>query len=379
MLVLYVAMQTSAGVAQQAFNWSLDLSAPPGYSYISLQGSFADHAGEIVSFGEAGWASFKLDPPWGGGLDAWRANLTDTGDPFRAKPVPHRLKMRWISNVELTYFELDDAVLPYTDIARLMQSSNNQERLDDSKRVIKGSRLMVGIAPGGVVVVWWADESRQIELARFKAQTARPAQLRDWLGDCQPRTAEGRPVRCPNASQQVFEQFLAEQVEPELLERAKMGTLPLGLWDRYREQYAWEPIVRFTGQTVEMNQRLQSLQIHMLNGEKEPINLPIASDANSVLGEPLRRALPRRLLIRWNDGQQDLQSDIELSEPEVMQAFDKAQESLRLATDRNMLLACVVDYNLQLRQYRFGFGIVNRQGKMLTGFAPKRSSWGVVR
>jgi hypothetical protein len=212
MLILCVAVQTSAVVAQQAFNWSLDVSVPPGYTYVTLEGSFADRAGEIVSFNQAGLMSFTRDPAWGGGLATWRANITDSGDPYRAKSVPHHLKMRWISNVELTYYALDDALLPHTQIERLMQASNNEERLDDRERVVKGGRIMVGIAPGGVVVVWWADESRQLELARFKAQTARRAQLRDQLGDCQPKTAEGRPVRCSNATQQEFEQFLHEQV-----------------------------------------------------------------------------------------------------------------------------------------------------------------------
>jgi hypothetical protein len=366
-------------MAQQAFNWSLDLSTPPGYSYVSLQGGFANPTGEIISFGKEGWASFALDPPWGGGIDAWRANVTDSGAPFKAKPVPHSLKVRWISNIERTYYELDDARLPYADIERLMQSSNDQERLDDSKRTIKGSRLVLGVAPGGVIVVWWADESRQLEIARFKAQTARRAHLRDWLGDCQSRTPEGRAVRCPTASQEVFEQFLIDQVQPELIEKAKVGMLPLGLWDRYRSKHAWEPIVQFTGQTAGMNQRLQSLQIHMLNGEKEPIHLPIASEASAVSGKLALRAMPRRFLLRWNDGQLELQADIEIDEQTVMQAFDKAHEAMGLAAEKSALIACVVDYNPQLKQYRFGFGIMDQQGKVLAAFAPKRSNWRVVR
>jgi hypothetical protein len=378
MLVLCIAVQTSAGMAQQAFNWSLDVSVPPGYTYVTLEGSFAGPAGKIVSFNQAGWLSFTAPPAWGGGLATWRANIIDSGDPYRAKPVPHHLKMRWISDVELTYYELDDAALPHTEIERLMQSSNNEERLDDRERLVKGGRIMVGVAPGGVVVVWWADESRQVELARYKAQTARRAQLRDQLGDCQPKSAEGRPLHCPKVSQQVFEQFLYEQVHPELSEKAKAGTLPLGLWDEYRKKYSWEPIVQFTGQTAEMNQRLQSLKIHMLNGEKESISLPMASEANFVREEFSNRAIPRRLLIRWNDGQRDLRADIEMDEQTVMKAFDEAQKSLRFAADKNTSLVCVVNYDPQHNRYRFGFGIMNRQTEVLAGFAPKGSSWGRV-
>lgn len=152
---------------------------------------------------------------WGGG----------SGSGMKGGTVPNHLEITWISYAEKKFWKIDTA-LPEQKILSLFQKGYNYVNRSDKEVHETYNGLIIGLAPGGVVVLW-LDGVRKVEIGRFQAKETFVNKL------------DFQPVKTDETQEQFYELWYKIAVPESSREEIKKNGIPFTTWDDYRIHYNW--------------------------------------------------------------------------------------------------------------------------------------------
>ena len=215
-------------------------------------------------------------------------------EPYR-KPLPTALALRWFSYTEDRFYE-GRFDLPAERLQAMFAAGLPQARLTDGKAVF--DRIIVGMAPKGLLAVWVAGDGEVCELANFRAAEAQVP----WT------TVAGDS---PMSREAYIADTLRELLTPEDQAARARQTSNADPYSRYHERFRWRPRAKLSGQALWVN-------IASFNGE----NARLSSKGAAVPTET--RPVPSVIEVAWTPPNGAAQRAIvNLDEAEVFAAFAK--------------------------------------------------------
>ncbi|MFJ1492204.1 DUF2931 family protein [Capnocytophaga canis] len=210
-------------VMEEKYEWGAGISTEIGFPvriYAGRVGDMTIMSGFTASFD-------KPDDGWGVGYS----------EGSMKKHLPKDLDIIWLSYVEDCFYHVKGN-LDYVRILTLFREGfkyrvENLEAYPMGYREVTYDTIVVGLAPGGVVVVWLAGIVHKIEVGRFQAEKIELKQ----------------PEGLDSHESLIFSREERERVLSNKLARpphiAEKPT-PYGLWDSYRDiKYSWYPTFEF--------------------------------------------------------------------------------------------------------------------------------------
>ena len=200
------------------YEWGISVNAPIGYP-IHV---YAGRVGPEYIMSDL-WCSTE-EPDWGS------AYVNEGNDP---KELPKDIDIVWFSFIENCFYNLQ-APLDYEKIEKLFKEGFEQRIRYGELRHTTYDGLVVGLAPGGTVVVWVGKGYSPItEVGRFQASRTYLTETSDM--DSHERLIFDKEYRKSIAT--------ASNIVPLEVQKANEGKpIPYNLWDRYAEtQYRWYP------------------------------------------------------------------------------------------------------------------------------------------
>ena len=200
------------------YEWGISVNAPIGYP-IHV---YAGRVGPQYITSDL-WCSTK-EPDWGS------AYVNEGNDP---NELPKDIDIVWFSFIENCFYNLQ-ASLDYEKIEKLFKEGFEQRIRYGELHHTTYNGLVVGLAPGGTVVVWVGKGYSPItEVGRFQASQIYLTETSDM--DSHERLIFDKEYRKSLAT--------APNIVPLEVQKANEGKpIPYNLWDRYAEtQYRWYP------------------------------------------------------------------------------------------------------------------------------------------
>ena len=198
------------------FEWFAVATAPRDYPMEVISGTFY-YKGE----------SYGLAIPSGGTLNVgWGISASSYLVGPKFKPLPDRLDVTFYSYPEKQVYR-GSFELPYEKILALFKQRS--KNFPDEPY----SKILLGVAPGGVVSVWLSGVVRT-EVFYSHAEKV----------DLPPNAAFGLPFQSKEQADHYIESALAESVAPEQLAYIKRYGAPFGVWDKFRKLYKWTPVYK---------------------------------------------------------------------------------------------------------------------------------------
>lgn len=200
------------------YEWGISVNAPIGYP-IHV---YAGRVGPQYITSDL-WCSTE-EPDWGS------AYVNEGNDP---NELPKDIDIVWFSFIENCFYNLQ-ASLDYEKIKKLFKEGFEQRIRYGELRHTTYDGLVVGLAPGGTVVVWVGKGYSPItEVGRFQASRTYLTETSDM--DSHERLIFDKEYRKSIAT--------ASNIVPLEVQKANEGKpIPYNLWDRYAEtQYRWYP------------------------------------------------------------------------------------------------------------------------------------------
>ena len=200
------------------YEWGISVNAPIGYP-IHV---YAGRVGPEYIMSDL-WCSTE-EPDWGS------AYVNEGNDP---KELPKDIDIVWFSFIENCFYNLQ-ASLDYEKIEKLFKEGFEQRIRYGELHHTTYNGLVVGLAPGGTVVVWVGKGYSPItEVGRFQASQIYLTETSDM--DSHERLIFDKEYRKSIAT--------APNIVPLEVQKANEGKpIPYNLWDRYAEtQYRWYP------------------------------------------------------------------------------------------------------------------------------------------
>ena len=202
----------------QEYEWGISVNAPIGYP-IHV---YAGRVGPEYIMSDL-WCSTE-EPDWGS------AYVNEGNDP---KELPKDIDIVWFSFIENCFYNLQ-ASLDYEKIEKLFKEGFEQRIRYRELHHTTYNGLVVGLAPGGTVVVWVGKGYSPItEVGRFQASQIYLTETSDM--DSHERLIFDKEYRKSLAT--------APNIVPLEVQKVNEGKpIPYNLWDRYAEtQYRWYP------------------------------------------------------------------------------------------------------------------------------------------
>jgi hypothetical protein len=200
------------------YEWGISVNAPIGYP-IHV---YAGRVGPQYITSDL-WCSTE-EPDWGS------AYVNEGNDP---NELPKDIDIVWFSFIENCFYNLQ-ASLDYEKIEKLFKEGFEQRIRYGELHHTTYNGLVVGLAPGGTVVVWVGKGYSPItEVGRFQASRTYLTETSDM--DSHERLIFDKEYRKSIAT--------ASNIVPLEVQKANEGKpIPYNLWDRYAEtQYRWYP------------------------------------------------------------------------------------------------------------------------------------------
>lgn len=217
-----------------------------------------------------------------------RIGSTHIVDP-QLRPLPVALDITWFSLTEDRSYSAQ-VKLPFDRLVALC-TTPLRNTLDDRKAT--PDRLIVGLAPGGDVMVWAAGVTGTVEVGLWQAAPAQLA-MYEIIGESDVDTAA--------MAERLLKENLDDAARATL---AKIGPLP-GLWRARARRFMWAPeLVEATG---------RASRLEALNGEIEW--LPAAPTLAP-------RAAPERIRLYWHSSIGALVAELAFDPTESLTAFQK--------------------------------------------------------
>lgn len=270
---------------EEKFEWLPTESAPLLYPMEIYKGHLYFEDGESVYIPSSGFAHNG----WGNG-----GSLHTQGEDL--KPVPVKLEVTWGSFSENKFYT-GSWTLPKEKMLKLFQEGVVWYR---TRKKETYKEILVGCAPGGVVVVWMRGAGQQVEIGRYQAHETHIA-----MSDFVPGN--------PTIKQ---EDYLNIKGKPEIEAAIKQrGGIEYGLWDSYRKKYTWRTRIEIPNYTFDNS------SYEMFNGEMEEL-----FDESLKKNEFKERAVPKLLdfIIADAKGKRTVWEFKYLDEEEIIGLFKQA-------------------------------------------------------
>ena len=237
----YKAKQNKANAnAQPEYEWGIAVNTPIGYP-------IRFYAGRVGGMSITGELYSELrEPDWGCAF-GYESTSMDK--------LPKSVDMVWLSYKEDCFYRLKTAI-DYEKIAKLFREGFDERFSNGKMNHTTYNTVVVGIAPGGVVVLWVGSGYFPIkEIGRYQAEKI---ELRE-------------PEGLDNHQRLIFSKKDREEVlnsntiiPEDFREANKNKPIPFGLWDSYRDhQYQWYPTFEIP------NGRIGDVDYQYWNGEAD--------------------------------------------------------------------------------------------------------------
>ncbi|HCA07809.1 DUF2931 family protein [Chryseobacterium sp.] len=289
--------------AMTKYEWLDATSAPLGYPVDVYRGGFESADGEFTSL-----FSGTTGGVWG---DANRG--MSNGE----KSIPNHLHVIWVSYAEKIFYEIDTD-LDNGKMTDLFKNGYYTPSSGDNPNPRKEnySKIIVGFAPGGVVVLWLSGPGRQVEIGRYQSKKiVIPQSEIDALS----------PGPQKNMFDAEYQRKIIHEfgIVPAEVAKANEGKpIPYGLWDSYREEYNWTLITELPN-----NMKNKDVGVYAYNGSWEELfgetliqKYPKIIPDNVKWNTPTRRAVPSKVDFSWVD-ENRYYCEIEFDGNEIFPAF----------------------------------------------------------
>ncbi|WP_051959953.1 DUF2931 family protein [Sphingobacterium sp. ML3W] len=281
--------QNTTGATKE-FKWRETITCPLGYPVDVYEGGLESNKGSTSLYlgthtGTYGWGHI------GGSMSSG------------IKPLPNRLDVVWLSYAEDTFYHIDTK-LDYDKILALFEEGY----LDSfTHKKMTYSTIVVGFAPGGVVVVWLFGAGKQIEVSRYEGKKI-------VIPEQEIAKLDSHEKLLFNPDYRKSIMFNEKIVPLEVREANKNKPIPFGLWDTYRKKYNWKPSYSIPNGGEAIN----SFFI-MLNGEQEEF---IYETFKNRTFSP--RAVPRMVNLGWRDSTgQRYGGSVIFNEQEILKVYQE--------------------------------------------------------
>lgn len=275
----------------EKFYWQENINSPLGYPVEVYKGGLESPS--------ASYVSLSIGPDTGN----W--GELGSGMSTGIKPVPNRLNLTWISYAENVFYDID-TLIDYEKMVKLFKEGYQEENKKWGRRKAEYDVILVGFAPGGVVVVWLAGAGKQVEIGRYQATPIKiPQEEIDKLdGHDKLLFDEATTKRI----------MARESFVPLEVQKANAGKpIPFGLWDTYRKKYNWS-IDFVAGEKG----TISSVRYVLFNGERDALLPENFKEENFK-----ERAIPKEFGLSWRDESGQLYGGfIQFSEAEIFKAFE---------------------------------------------------------
>jgi hypothetical protein len=230
----------------------------------------------------------------------------------RSRIIPTGFKVTYFAYMENKFYTGDFA-LPSDTIRSLFKEGITVYR---SKKHATYDAMIVGMAPGGVLVVWMQSVDKQVEIGRYQATETNM----EWESFI-PRTGLTR------------EEYVFNLIDrrPVVKANFQKNGLMLGLWDTYRIKYSWRPKFEFPEGSIS-----ELIRLRMFNGEYE-----VLWGDRFVKNSFEKRAITERCNLLWTDETgKEYGAEVTFDEAEIFEAF-----KLIYAKDKEQDAELVIKYN----------------------------------
>ena len=204
---------------EQEYEWGIAVNTPIGYPirfYAAMVGG-TPIVGELYTE--------KEEPDWGNAF-GYESTSMDK--------LPKSVDMVWLSYKEDCFYRLKTAI-DYEKIEKLFREGYKERVPNGEVRHTTYDTVVVGIAPGGVVVLWVGrGYKKNTEIGRYQAEKI---DLKEPPG----LDSHERLIFDKEYSKTILS---SNSIIPEKVREAnKNKPIPFGLWDSYRDhQYQWFPV-----------------------------------------------------------------------------------------------------------------------------------------
>jgi hypothetical protein len=254
------------------FKWEEGLNAPQGYPIEVYRGGLELATGFV---GLSGLGTTTGFTGWGNDSNGMSSGI---------KSLPKRINCIWLSYAEDCMYEINCDV-DYEKIVQLFNEGYISGIRKRGKQMTTYNKIMVGFAPGGVVVLWVSGGDKKVEIGSYlgKKTTVSPQEIA--LLD-----SHEQLLFDPKMRKHVMEN--PRVVPPEVQAINKNKPIPFGLWDTYREKYSWKPIFSLP----DNGKMYDDFRIEMANGEVETLRYE-----EFIKNDFKERAIPKRFSFGWWD------------------------------------------------------------------------------
>ena len=279
----------------ELFEWEENNNAPLGYPVEVYRGGLELKGGGYAGLSHHGTTS---------GTEGWGS--LGAGMSSRAKALPERLNVIWLSYGEDTFYSIDCEV-DYDKMLHLFKEGVDWKDASGDIRHETYNKIIVGYAPGGVVVIWIYGQGTQVEIGRYQGK-------KTVISD-----EEIRSLDYPDKV--LFEQAYRDKkmknpgiIPLKVQEVNKNKPIPYGLWDTYREKYSWKPTF-----IIQENGEVGDFQFTGFNGEREDL-----FHERLINVDFKKRAIPKSLAFDWKDkNKQEYSGYIVFDEKLIFDAFEE--------------------------------------------------------
>ena len=222
------------------YDWGVAVNTPIGYPIRF----YAGRVGGMSIIREL--YSKTREPDWGNAA-GYESTSMDK--------LPKNIDMVWLSYKEDCFYRLKTAI-DYEKIAKLFREGFDERFSNGKMNHTTYDTVVVGIAPGGVVVLWVGKGYFPIkEIGRYQA---------DKIEIQVPKGLDGHQMLIFDKEDR--EKVLASKtiIPEDFREANKNKPIPFGLWDSYRDnQYQWYPTFEIP------NGRIGDVDYQYWNGEAD--------------------------------------------------------------------------------------------------------------
>jgi len=283
-------------MSEEKFNWNPGAAGVPNYpmEYSMLSFVNADSTSVSSPGASVGYKGGK----WGDNVAS-----VQVGDDLKAIPV--RLNVTWLSYTE-DQFYTGSFVLPHDKILALFKKGWPDINHTTNQPVTTTyDEIIVGMAPGGMVVVWLKGIGHQVDVASFKAHKT-DVDMKEFSD-----RSDYKFTRTQYTKFQLKDTAVANNL-------AKNG-IPYGLWDKYRERFNMQPVI-----TYDQHEPVKTGKIVMdfLNGEEDEID----STAVSKITYDARARIKNFYFdwsLQWGGKEHAFQLEIKFDPAEIVKAYEE--------------------------------------------------------
>ncbi|MCV9929308.1 DUF2931 family protein [Flavobacterium sp. LS1R49] len=265
----------------ESFSWGSTITAPHMYPIEIHKGYLADDKKMITAYMNTGISTGD----WGYGNNAYAGGNS----------IPTNLSLTWISFADKKFWKIE-ATLPKEKIFKFFQEGYMNKDRKGVWSHVTYKDITVGLAPGGLVVVWLTGLNRSVEIAHFQAKETFVSVDEFYRNPHEYTQDEFYNFR--------FKSYLPRESQAYIKEKG----VPVDLWKDYRTKYNYRFNIHFYKADKESSDR----RLKYVNGEEEIIEV---KDINSYQN----KALPSYGRFFFSQHNAEVQFDDE----EILNAFKK--------------------------------------------------------